>query len=140
MNIRDLGAAGAPEPGTAESVGEALANRLYAAENAIDSALTEAGALMSMLPSARTTLWLSAVTGQRIFDDAAASIQALAQARGHMVSAHNTLAALARRLGLEVLATGPVDKPEDTPPIGKGLTGVGVRRNSIARRPAALAV
>lgn len=124
MTSRDTNVPCARDPLTAQSVGEQLASRLYAAEAAIDNALKEAGMLISMLPSARADLWLSAVTGQRVFDEAAASIQALAQARGHMVSAHNTLAAIARRLGLDVLATGPVDKPEDTPPIGQIPMGI----------------
>lgn len=110
---------------SATSVGEALATRLYAAETAIDSAVRETATLIAMLPSARADLWLSAVTGQSVFEDAAASVHALTEARRHMVSTHNTLAALARRLGIEPLATGPVDKPEDTPPIGGGPEGFG---------------
>lgn len=98
---------------TAQAVGEALAGRLYAVEAAIDGAMRESALLISMLPSARADLWLSAVTGQRIFEDSTASVQALAKARGHMVSTHNSLAALARRMGLDVLATGPINKPDD---------------------------
>jgi len=106
-----------------ETVGEALAARLYAAEAAIDLALTETAYLAAMLPAARAQAYLSAVTGQKAFDGAAASIGALASARSHLVDTHNTLAALARRLGLETLAAGPVDKPEDRPPVGGGGIG-----------------
>jgi hypothetical protein len=102
-------------------IGEALAVRLYAAESAIDRAMSEAAALTVALPAARADAYLSAVTGQRAFSGAAAAISALAEARGHLVQTHNTLAALARKLGLEALAVGPVDKPGDTPPIGGGL-------------------
>lgn len=38
-----------------------------------------------------------------------------------MVATHNTLSALARKLGLDTLAVGPLDKPEDTPPNGGGI-------------------
>lgn len=100
---------------------DALATRLYAAETAIDAALTETATLAAMLPSARSEAYLSAVTGQKAFDGAAASIQALAQARSHLVETHNTLAALGRRLGLAPLAVGGLDKPEDTPPVGGGV-------------------
>ena len=103
-----------------QSIGEALAARLYAAEAAIDQAMAETAALAAALPRARSEAWLSAVTGQRAFSGAAATISALAEARGHLVQTHNTLAALARKLGLEALAVGPVDKPGDTPPVGGG--------------------
>lgn len=106
-----------------QSIGEALATRLYAAETAIDQALTETAFLAAALPSARAEAYLSAVTGQRVFDGAAASISALAEARSHLVQTHTALAALARKLGLETLAIGPLDKPGDQPPIGGGPGG-----------------
>ena len=102
------------------SVGEALAARLYAAESAIDQALIETATLAAALPAARADAWLSAVTGQRAFAGAAAAISALSDARAHIVQTHNTLTALARKLGLNSLAVGPVDKPGDGPPIGGG--------------------
>ncbi|MBW8302934.1 MAG: hypothetical protein K0M78_03100 [Brevundimonas sp.] len=105
---------------TRQNIGEALAARLYAAEAAIDQAMTETAALAAALPAARAEAWLSAVAGQKAFSGAAAAIGALAEARGHLVQTHNTLAALARKLGLEALASGPVDKPGDTPPVGGG--------------------
>lgn len=102
------------------SVGEALAARLYAAESAIDQALIETATLAAALPAARADAWLSAVTGQRAFAGTAATISALSDARAHIVQTHNTLTALARKLGLETLAVGPVDKPGDREPIGGG--------------------
>lgn len=102
------------------SVGEALAARLFAAESSIDRALIETATLAAALPAARADAWLSAVTGQRAFDGTAGAITALAQARAHIVQTHNTLTALARKLGLETLAVGPLDKPGDDRPIGGG--------------------
>lgn len=102
------------------SVGEALAARLYAAETAIDQALIETATLAAALPAARANAWLSAVTGQRAFSATAATISALSEARAHIVQTHNTLTALARKLGLETLAIGPLDKPGDGEPIGGG--------------------
>ncbi len=99
-----------------QSIGETLSARLFAAETAIDAALTETAHLTAMLPAARAEAYLSAVTGQRAFDGAAASIVALTEARSHLVDTHNTLAALARRLGLDSVAVGPLDKPEDDLP------------------------
>ena len=102
------------------SIGEDLAVRLYAAESAIDRALMETATLAAALPVARSEAWLSAVTGQRAFEGAAATISALAQARAHIVQTHHTLTALARKLGLETLAVGPLDKPGDRSPVGGG--------------------
>lgn len=101
-----------------QAIGETLAARLYAAETAIDRALAETAALTAALPAARADAWLSAVTGQKAFSGAAASISALTEARGHLIETHNTLAAVARTLGLDTLAAGIVDKPGDTPPNG----------------------
>ena len=106
---------------TRQGIGEALAARLYTAEAAIDQAMAETAAFAAALPGARADAWLSAVAGQRAFTGAAASISALAEARGHLVQTHDTLSALARKLGLDALAAGPVDKPGDTPPVGGGL-------------------
>ena len=102
------------------AVGETLAARLYAAEYAIDQALFEAATLAAALPVARAEAWLSAVAGQRAFEGAAAAIAALAEARANIVRTHNALSVLARKLGMEPLAVGPLDKPGDGPPIGGG--------------------
>lgn len=102
------------------SVGEDLAARLFAAECAVDQALAGTAALAAALPAARAHAGVSAVTGQRAFDGAAASLSALTEARAHLVRTHNTLAALARSLGLETLAIGPLDKPGDGTPVGGG--------------------
>jgi hypothetical protein len=103
-----------------QSVGEALAARLYAAEAAIDHALAESATLAAALPGARADAWLSAVTGQKAFEGAAGAISSLAEARAHIVMTHTTLAAIARALGLGPLAVGPLDKPGDGPPVGGG--------------------
>lgn len=97
-------------------IGQDLAARLYALEKAIDAALSEAAELTAALPRARAQSYLSVVTGQKAFDEMAGTIVALTSARAHTVHTHQALAALARKLGLDDLAIGPLDKPEDTPP------------------------
>lgn len=101
-------------------ISEAVAARLHAAEIAIDAALAETAQLAALLPAARAEAYLSAVSGQKAFTGAAASISALTEARSHIVETHNALAALARRMGLETVAVGILDKPEDGPPHGGG--------------------
>ena len=61
---------------TRQTIGESLAVRLYAAEAAIDRAMAETAALTAALPAARAEAYLSAVTGQRAFSGAAATIAA----------------------------------------------------------------
>lgn len=115
-----------------ETIGETLSARLDAAEAAIDAALAETATLAALLPRARAEALLSATTGQKAFDGAAASIGALTAARSHLVDTHQALAALARRLGLDVLAIGPIDKPEDRPPIGGGGVRPAVKSEAVA--------
>lgn len=120
-----------------ETVGEALAVRLYAAEAAIDAAIHETASLAAMLPGARHEAFLSAVTGQKVFQGTAAGISALTEARAHIVETHNALAALARKLGLDILALGPVDKPEDRPPGDGGVEPAVMLNKSLSSSPVA---
>jgi hypothetical protein len=103
-------------------LGADLAERLWSAEQAVDAALGEAAALIALLPQARRQAALAATVAQPAFSAAADSVAALAKARGDLVEAHRTLAALARRLGLDALAAGPMDKPKDDRP-GPGYGG-----------------
>lgn len=105
---------------THQTISEAVAARLHSAEAAIDTALAETAQLAALLPVARSEAYVSAVTGQKAFDGAAASIGALAEARARIVDTHNALAAVARKMGLDTLAVGILDKPEDKPPVGGG--------------------
>lgn len=98
-------------------IGRDLGRRIQAAEIAVDRVLVEIAGLAAALPDARLRASLAATTAQPAFDAVAASLTALTEARAHLVDAHRTLAALARKLGLEVLAVGPMDKPEDRPPM-----------------------
>lgn len=120
-----------------DEVGQSLALRLYAAEAAIDAALTETARLAASLPEARAQAYLSAVTGQKVFEDTAQTVVALSEARGHIVRTHGRLSALARTLGLDDLAVGPVDKPEDEPPIGGGITAHDSLKTAVSREPEA---
>lgn len=115
-------------------IGRLVARRLYAAEAAIDLALAEAAELTAQLPRARAEAYLSAVTGQKAFASAAAGVTALTEARGHLVDVHNSLAALARRLDLDALAIGPIDKPDDDGPRDGG--GLEMNRTRAPNAPA----
>lgn len=77
-----------------------MAAGLARAETALEAAVTQA---KLGLPSADPDL-----------------VSALHQARSRLRSARRSLGILAEHLGLEPLAVGPLDKPEDNPPIGGG--------------------
>lgn len=101
---------------TREAIGLRLAQQLFNAERAVDLALTEAATLTALLPEARRDAYLAATVAQSAFAASAASVSALASARGELAAAHRVLGTLAKSLGLETLAAGPVDKPIEERP------------------------
>jgi hypothetical protein len=104
-----------------QTVCETISRRLHTSESTLDAALHEMASLAALLPRARIDAGLSAVAGQQAFDSTAAAIGALTEARAHLVRTHGALAALARRLGLTPVAAGPLDKPDDRPPVGGNI-------------------
>lgn len=89
--------AGAPK---GQTTGRDVAAHLKSTERAVDAA------------------WVL-VTDQATKSDPGL-IAAMGQARIRLTSAQLRLGALADRMGLEPRAVGPLDKPEDNPPIGGG--------------------
>jgi hypothetical protein len=124
---------------TRQSIGEQIAAQLYSAETAIDRALAETAGLAARLPIARADACLSATTGQKAFDSVASAVSALTSARHDIVKTHATLGALARTLGLDTLAVGPVDKPGDKPPVEGGIANtsdsVNIHLTDVVNKP-----
>ncbi len=96
----------------APRAGRRIADGLHAAEAAVDAAMSEALTLKSLLPADPTAA--------RTATSALTPVTALGRARVHLIRAHRVLADVARRIGLDEASVGPLDKPEDTPPIGGG--------------------
>jgi hypothetical protein len=88
-----------------------VAEKLFAAEDAIDAALARAAELNSALVTARTDAELSAVVGQEAFEVAAAAFAALAKARGEIVETHRRLSETKIQVGLRTVAVGELGKP-----------------------------
>jgi len=88
---------------------ENLASRLLAAEQAIDDAICKVADLAGYMPLARAQAKLSAVVGQNAIDQAAATLSALVEARGNLVSSHNHLAETRDQIGLQAMAMGSGD-------------------------------
>ena len=93
-------------------VAQGVANRLFATEKAVDTAMAEAASLMTSLSNARTELHLSAVVGDEATMKVAQAIATLAEARRAIVSAHGDLADLKLRVGIRTKLIGVTDKPD----------------------------
>ncbi|WP_420605415.1 hypothetical protein [Novosphingopyxis sp.] len=77
-----------------------VAEKLHAAEAAIDEAFARVAQLNSALPEARLAANLSATVGQEAFSRAATSMHHIAAARREMVAAHEGLLATQGDIGL----------------------------------------
>ncbi len=92
-------------------VAQGVANRLFATEKAVDTAMAEAAQLMTAMIDARSELHLSAVVGDETTTKVAQAIATLAEARRAVVSAHADLADLKLRVGIRTKLIGVTDKP-----------------------------
>ncbi len=93
-------------------IARTLAARLFAAEEAIDSAVQAASELASFLPMAGRSVRASAFLGQEALEQASAGIATLCQARRHLVATHAALTKAQARVGLrEQNFGGFIDKP-----------------------------
>ena len=88
-----------------------VAERLFAAEEAIDAALARAAELNSTLATARIDARLSAVVGQEAFEVAAAAFASIAKARADIVETHRRLSETQVQIGLGAVAFGDNGKP-----------------------------
>jgi len=86
-------------------IAQTVANKLFATENAVDTAILEASKLMGGLIDARHEMRLSAVVGE-----VAAALSALTEARKAVVEAHHELAEVKLRVGIRTKLLGVTDK------------------------------
>lgn len=89
-------------------VAQGVANRLFATEKAIDTAMAEAAQLMSAMMAARGELNLAAEVGDEAVSKVAEALATLAQARRTVVSAHGDLSEVQLRLGVRTRLFGDV--------------------------------
>lgn len=83
-----------------------VADRLIAAEIAIDVALTRTAELVGYMPTARLNANVAAEVGQNAIERSAAAFTSLISARREIVQAHGELAETKDRIGLRTLAIG----------------------------------
>lgn len=86
-----------------------LAERLFAAEQALDTAICKTADLIGYMPIARMNANLSAVVGQDAISEAAETLSAMVGARGRLVATHNRLAETRDQIGLQAMAMGSGD-------------------------------
>lgn len=89
-----------------------VADQLFAAETAIDTALARTAALAGLMPSVREDVRLSALVGQGAIERAIETLSALGEARRKIVETHKQLSITQKQMGLGPLNFGGwVDKP-----------------------------
>ncbi len=110
-----------------------VAEGLFAAEAAIDAALTKTAALAGIMPAARSDAGLSALIGQSAVERASEAFAALALARRSIVETHKELAIAQKQMGLGAVAYGG---NQDKPPADTLEVGPNIRR-VVARSAAA---
>lgn len=99
-------------------VAQGVANKLFASENAIDEALSQASVLLSGLLTARQEMNLSATAGDEIMVKVTAAISALSTARTAMVGAHADLDVLKAQVGIRTKMFGAADKTSQAHYVG----------------------
>lgn len=91
-------------------VAQRVATKLFASENAVDTAMVETAELMADLLKARKDLGISAVVGDRAASKLAQAMSALSEARSAMVDAHNELNEVKLRMGVRTKLSGVENK------------------------------
>lgn len=102
-------------------VAQELANRLIAAEYAIDAALTAIADLSGYMPVARCEAKLSAVIGNGALESAAETFSSLVRARRNIIDTHHHLAEAKDQIGLRAFALGGLDLKAEVNPGGLSI-------------------
>lgn len=90
-----------------------VANKIWASEKSIDTALNDAATLMAGIAQAREELGLSAIVASGATSKVAEAIATLAAARATIVEAHKELDEIKLRIGVRTKLIGVVDKPPE---------------------------
>lgn len=98
-------------------LGRRMAEKLHAAERALDGALAEIGDLSALMTRGRMDHGIAAVVGQEALEHVAKCGGALTKARRALVEGHKQMARDARLMRITWTAFGgPLEgKPEDAP-------------------------
>lgn len=83
-----------------------VADQLFAAEAAIDAAISATATLAALMPSVRTQAGAGACIGQDALLSAVQTIAKLGEARTEIVATHAALRVAQRQVGLDAVAFG----------------------------------
>lgn len=87
-------------------LGNEVAEKLFAAEEAIDAAIARTAELAGFIPGARQDAGLACEVGQEALEYAAESFSALIKARAQIIASHRELAANKDQIGLRAVSFG----------------------------------
>lgn len=107
-----------------------VADRLMAAELAIDCALTCTAELSGSIPKARIDANLAAEVGQEALEQASHTFVSLVAARRNIINTHRELAHTRDQIGLREVALGGL---MDKPPMAKHIRHLAIVSNDSDR-------
>lgn len=87
-------------------VAQGVAERLFAAEEAIDAAIARTAELTGFIPAARVQAELACEVGQEALEYAAESFSALVRARAQIIASHRELNTTKDSIGLRAVSFG----------------------------------
>jgi len=94
-----------------QAIARNVAERLFAAEEALDVAVARIAELNAALPLARLNVGISAVVGQEAVTSSAAAMKLIARTRGKIVATHANLKQASDDIGLAETSYGDLIKP-----------------------------
>jgi hypothetical protein len=94
-----------------QAIARSVAERLFAAEKALDLAAIRIAELNAALPLARLNVGLSAIVGQAAFTSSASAVKLIARTREKIVATHANLKQASDDIGLAEVSYGDLIKP-----------------------------
>lgn len=101
-----------------------VADQLFAAEAAIDAAITATATLAALMPSVRLQAGAAACVGQDALLSAVATIAKLSDARSEIVATHKALRVTQRHIGLDAVSFGGLVQKSPEPGTTNGRLSV----------------
>lgn len=94
-------------------VARSVAERLFAAEEALDLAAARIAELNAALPLARLDARVAAMVGQEAITNSASAVMLVAQTRERIIATHASLKQASDDIGLREIGYGDLLKPTD---------------------------
>ncbi|NKJ02445.1 hypothetical protein [Novosphingobium sp. SG707] len=102
------------------AIAQTVAQRLFAAETALDIALARIAELNAAIPLARLDGGISAIVGQEAILSSASAMMLVAETREKIVATHANLKQASDDIGLREVSYGDLVKPGKVEPLDVG--------------------